>query len=142
MAGARPGRGVRGESTGAGLRLSPGHAVCVDAMGEVFVPIDHLINGVTIFREEVSEVTYWHVELESHDVLLADGLPCERYMDAGNRAFFGRSYGRLAEIDAERVAESLTRYARPFVDGGPILDAMRQRLEARAAEPAEARRAA
>jgi hypothetical protein len=115
------------------LFLSPGHAVCVDVMGEVLVPIDHLINDATIARVEVPEVTYWHVELESHDILLAEGLPAESYMDCGNRSWFGRDYGRLAEVDPERVAESLTRYARPFVDRGPIVAAIRERLAARAA---------
>ena len=114
------------------LFLSPGHAVCIDVMGEVFVPVSELINGATIAQVEVDEVTYWHVELESHDVLLAEGLPAESYMDAGNRAFFGREYGRLEAIDSDRVAESLTRYARPFVDRGPIVEAIRQRLDARA----------
>jgi hypothetical protein len=114
------------------LFLSPGHAVCVDVVGEVFVPVDHLINGVTIFRKEVAAVTYWHVELQSHDVLLAEGLPCESYMDCGNRAWFGREYGRLAEVDPARVAESLTRYARPFVDHGPIVEAICERLAVRA----------
>ncbi|MGA2951594.1 MAG: Hint domain-containing protein [Caulobacteraceae bacterium] len=114
------------------LWLSHGHAVCIEAMDEVFVPISHLINGSTIVREAASDVTYWHVELESHDVLLAEGLPCESYMDAGNRAWFGRAYGRLEAIDPERVAESLSRYARPFVDGGPIVAAIRERLAARA----------
>jgi hypothetical protein len=114
------------------LRLSPGHAVCVDVMGEVLVPIDHLINGVTIVREEVCEVTYWHIELESHDLLLSEGLPSESYMDCGNRAVFGRAYGRLGATDPGRVAESLTHYARPFVDQGAILEAIRQRLAARA----------
>jgi hypothetical protein len=114
------------------LFLSPGHAVCIDVIGEVFVPVSELINGVTIAQVEVAEVTYWHVELESHDVLLAEGLPAESYMDAGNRAFFGREFGRLAQVDPERVADSLTRYARPFVDRGPIVEAIRQRLVARA----------
>jgi hypothetical protein len=112
------------------LRLSPGHAVCVDMMGEVLIPVGQLVNGVSIVREAVAEVTYWHVELASHDVLLADGLGCESYMDAGNRVFFGREYGRLAEVDPERVAESLSRYARPFVDGGPVVEAIRERLAA------------
>jgi len=110
------------------LMLSPGHAVCVNVLGEVFIPIDHLINGATIAQVEVSEVTYWHVELESHDVLLAEGLGCESYMDSGNRAFFGREYGRLARVDPARVAESLNRYARPFVDGGPIVTSVATRL--------------
>ncbi|MGA2950668.1 MAG: Hint domain-containing protein [Caulobacteraceae bacterium] len=114
------------------LRLSPGHAVCLSFVEEVFVPVSELINDATIVREAVGEVTYWHVELETHDVLLAEGLPCESYMDAGNRAFFGRQYGRLETIDAERVAESLTRYARPFVIDEATTAAMRRRLEKRA----------
>jgi len=114
------------------LRLSPGHAVCVDVLGEIFTPVSGLINGLTILAEPVAEVTYWHVELESHDVLLAEGLPCESYMDAGNRAFFGRQYGRLQAVDPERVSESLTRYARPFVNDEATVAALRRRLEARA----------
>jgi len=114
------------------LFLSPGHAVCVDVMDAVFVPVGELINGATIAQVEGSEVTYWHVELESHDVLLAEGFPCESYMDAGNRAFFGREYGRLQAADPERTSESLTRYVRPFVNRGPLVEAIRERLAARA----------
>jgi hypothetical protein len=114
------------------LLLSPGHAVCVDVMGEVFIPIDKLINGATIAPVETDDITYWHVELESHDVLLAEGLPAESYMDAGNRAFFGHQYGRLENVDPERVAESLKHYAHPFVDKGMVVEAVRQRLDARA----------
>jgi len=113
------------------LLLSPGHAVCVDVLGEVFIPVGQLINGVSIAPQEVDEVTYWHVELESHDVLLAEGLGCESYMDAGNRAFFGREHGRLGQVDPARIAESLTRYARPFVAGGVVAAAVRQRAAAR-----------
>ncbi|WP_286203108.1 Hint domain-containing protein [Rhizobium lusitanum] len=114
------------------LFLSSGHAVCVDMAGEVFVPVGQLVNGSTIDWIEVPEVTYWHVELESHDVLLAEGMPCESYMDAGNGAFFGRAYSRLGKVDPQRVAESLARYARPFVDGGLIVEAIRERLACRA----------
>jgi hypothetical protein len=114
------------------LFLSSGHAVCVDMAGEVFVPVGQLVNGSTIDWVEVPEVTYWHVELESHDVLLAEGMPCESFMDAGNGAFFGRAYGRFGKVDPQRVAESLARYARPFVDGGLIVEAIRERLACRA----------
>jgi hypothetical protein len=111
-------------------------------LGETLVPVGQLINGATIVHEEVAEVTYWHVELESHDVLLAEWLPCESYMDAGNRAFFGREHGRLWGIDPERAEESLTRYARPFVDKGPLVAAIRERLAVRAGTASEARKAA
>ena len=114
------------------LWLSPGHAVCLNLIEEVFVPVGELVNGATIAQVEVSEVTYWHVELESHDVLLAEGLPTESYMDAGNRAFFGREYGRLEAIDPERANASLAAYARPFVNDAASLEAIRRRLVARA----------
>ncbi len=65
--------------------LSPDQAVFVDA---VLIPVKHLINGTTIVQEPVDEVTYYHVELDRHDVLLAEDLPAESYLDTGNRALF------------------------------------------------------
>jgi hypothetical protein len=111
------------------LRLSHGHGVCVDVMGEVLVPVGELVNGVSIVRQEVAEVTYWHVELESHDVLWAEGLPCESYLDTGNRDFFGRADGRLAAIEPDRT---LADSCRPFIAEGPIVAAIHERLASRA----------
>ncbi len=74
------------------LRLSPGHPVLVgadaDGAGGHLVPIMCLINGTSISREPVSSVTYWHVELDAHDILLAEGLSAESYLDWGDRPFF------------------------------------------------------
>jgi hypothetical protein len=67
------------------LWLSPDHAVLLDG---ILVPVRHLINGSTVVQEPVDEVTYYHVELAAHDVILAEGLPCESYLDTGNRAAF------------------------------------------------------
>jgi hypothetical protein len=67
------------------LVLSPDHAVFID---QVLVPVRHLVNGTTIGQEQVDEVTYWHLELPAHDAVLAEGLPCESYLDTGNRAAF------------------------------------------------------
>ncbi len=67
------------------LWLSPDHAVFIDA---VLIPIRLLINHHTICQIAIDQVEYWHVELESHDVLLAEGLPAESYLDTGNRAVF------------------------------------------------------
>jgi hypothetical protein len=113
------------------LTLSPGHAVGVKVMDHVLIPIGKLINGATIARVDVDEVTYWHVELESHDVLMAENLPCESYMDCGNRGWFA---GRKGSPDPERIEASLSAYAWPFVDRGPVLTGVRQRLSARAAK--------
>jgi T5SS/PEP-CTERM-associated repeat protein len=60
------------------LLLSPDHAVYV---GEVLIPVKHLINGSTIAQVPMDSVVYHHIELPQHDVLLAQGLPAESFLD-------------------------------------------------------------
>ncbi len=109
------------------LYLSPGRAVCVDCVGEVFIPVDKLVNGATITREVRETIDYWHLELEGHDVLFAEGLKAESYINVGNRLFFA---GDLAAVPD--AVHGLEDYCRPFVDGGPIVQAVRAALELRA----------
>ena len=75
------------------LVLSPDHAVFVD---EVLIPIRHLINGKTIVQEQIDTVTYYHVELAEHDVLLAEGMPAESYLENGDRGVFDNARGVVA----------------------------------------------
>ena len=71
------------------LLLSPDHAVFVDGM---LICIRQLVNGSTIRRERGwTAVDYYHVELDDHGILLAEGLPAESYLDTGNSAFFANS---------------------------------------------------
>jgi len=67
------------------LWLSPDHAVL---LGDALIPIRYLVNGTTIVQESRGEITYWHVALPKHDVLLAEGLPCESYLDAEDGSIF------------------------------------------------------
>jgi hypothetical protein len=67
------------------LLLSPDHAVF---MWDVLVPVKHLINGASIVQVPMDTVTYYHLELARHDVVVAEGLPVESYLDTGNRANF------------------------------------------------------
>jgi hypothetical protein len=78
---------VRAASFGPGLPardlyLSPDHAVFVDG---VLIPVKHLVNGGSIAQAPRDSVTWWHVELPRHAVLLAEGLPCESFLDTGLR---------------------------------------------------------
>lgn len=61
----------------------------------MLIPAGNLVNGATIVQVPLESVEYWHVELESDDVLLAEGLQAESYLDTGNRSGFfnnGSSY--------------------------------------------------
>jgi hypothetical protein len=74
------------------LVLSPDHAVYVDGR---LIPIRYLINNVSIVQETRAAITYWHVELDQHDIILAEDLPCESYLDTGNRNAFENAPGAV-----------------------------------------------
>jgi hypothetical protein len=107
------------------LRLSPDHAVWFD---NVLIPAKFLVNGATITQEDAClAITYYHVELARHDVILAEGAPCESYLDTGNRAGFSAAQAwpvRNLRWDRDACA--------PLCTGGPALLAVRQQLHHRA----------
>lgn len=102
------------------LFLSPDHAVSADG---ALIPVGLLLNGASIVQVTRQTVTYVHVELERHDLLLADGLACESYRDTGNRGAFPQS-DQAPAGGAEPCA--------PLIERGPVLDAVRRRLAERA----------
>ena len=75
------------------LIVSPDHAVFVDGM---LICARQLVNGTTI-RQELNRtaVDYYHVELDQHAILLAEGLPAESYIDTGNSGFFANAEAPL-----------------------------------------------
>ena len=75
------------------LYLSPDHAVFVEG---VLIPVKHLVNGCSVAQMPVASVHYFHVELARHDVLLAEGLPVESYLDTGDRVSFENGGGARA----------------------------------------------
>jgi collagen type I/II/III/V/XI/XXIV/XXVII alpha len=70
------------------LYLSPDHAVFVNG---VLVPVKLLVNGTSIAQAQRNRVTYFHVELPGHAVILAEDLPVESYLDTGDLADFHRN---------------------------------------------------
>ncbi|MDF0545411.1 Hint domain-containing protein [Sphingobium sp. H39-3-25] len=106
------------------VRLSPGHAVYVDG---VLVPVGQLINGATIVQDAVESVRYFHIELDSHDVIVAEGLPCESYLDDGNRRSFINN-GESIELHGRLDPKSWDDACAPMVMDGPQLTTIQQRL--------------
>jgi len=118
------------------LYLSPDHAVLVDG---VLIPVKLLVNGAGIVQVRRSAVTYFHIELPVHAVILAEGLTAESYLDLGDRADFASESEtiRLFPDFAARLAPDAalaweTKGAAPLVMAGEKLQAIRVRLRDRA----------
>ena len=65
--------------------LSPDHALFLEG---ALIPVKYLVEGWIVTQLDVAEVEYFHLELDSHDVVLAEGLPAETYLDRGDRIGF------------------------------------------------------
>jgi hypothetical protein len=113
------------------LFLSPDHAVFIDG---VLIPVRHLLNDATILQERRDAFTYWHVELDAHAVLFAESLPCESYLDTGNRSAFANG-GPVVHLHPDFALGVWQRQAcAPLVRDGAELVAARSHLLARAEE--------
>ena len=114
------------------LRVSPDHAILVDS---VLVPARLLVNSASIERDtQCNDVTSYHLELETHDILLAEALPAESYIDTGNRGMFANADAPLMlhptfdDGQARRVTNSCC----PFADEAATVQPLWNRLADRA----------
>jgi Hint domain len=88
----------------ADLYVTGYHSLLIDG---VLAPAAMLINGTTIVRDEEREydvLEYFHVKLESHDVIYAERVPAETLLEvtesAVNFAEYLRQYGTPATAEA------------------------------------------
>ncbi|HET7881962.1 MAG TPA: Hint domain-containing protein, partial [Acetobacteraceae bacterium] len=117
------------------LIVSPDHAIFVDGK---LICARQLINGSTIRQERSwTAVEYFHVELDAHAILLAEGLPAESYLNTGNRGFFANSGEPLIlHPDLTDESDNPTREAgscAPFVSDEASVLPVWQKLADRAA---------
>jgi hypothetical protein len=131
----------------ADLYLTGPHALLIDGL---LIPVGNLINDTTIRRQDVygDEFEFFHIKMESHDAIYAEGAPVETLLGvdegANNFAEYFRLYG-VPETEetlcAPRVSyggvrgefKSRIRSAiSPWVDRREQIDVIRDRLEERA----------
>jgi hypothetical protein len=100
------------------LRLTKGHSLYID---DVLIPVEFLVNHRSILWDDhAQEVSIYHIELDTHDVLIANGAPAESYRDDGNRWLFQNGNSGWHLPPQEPCA--------PVLVGGPCVDAIWRRL--------------
>ena len=120
------------------------HSVLIDG---VLVPAEALINGATITRVEPEgdELEFFHIKLDTHDVVFAEGAPAETLLEvnesAVNFAEYLRQYGTPATEEARCAPYVHTQGGRvelmsrarsavsPWIDLRNRADVVRDRLE-------------
>ena len=104
------------------LRLTKGHSLLHDG---ALIPVEFLVNHRSILWDDrAQEISLYHVELATHDVLVANGAAAESYRDDGNRWLFqnGNSgWGLPPKLPCA-----------PVLTSGPLIDAIWRRLLDRA----------
>ncbi len=120
------------------LWVSPDHAIWLDG---VLVAARQLINGSTFAPDHrLREVTYLHVELPAHAVILAEWLPTESYLDTGNRALFANAalppvlHPDLSGTDPAETARRVAGACAPFIVAAEQVRPLWERLACRAVE--------
>ncbi len=86
---------IAGNTPHSDLLISPDHAIFIDSK---LICARQLINGTTICQETgLSSVEYLHVELDTHAIVVAEGLTSESYLNTTNtRRFFVNADGPVA----------------------------------------------
>ena len=100
------------------LHVTKGHSLFID---DVLIPVEFLVNHRSIvWDDRAQEVVFFHVELDAHDILIANGAPAESYRDDGNRWMFQVDNSVCHACDLPPRA--------PVLTGGPMVDAIWRRL--------------
>ena len=116
------------------LWLSPHHALYLDGM---LIEAKDLVNGVSIVQaDRVERVEYFHIELETHDVIIAEGALAESFIDDDSRSMFSnvQEYRQLYGD----VVTGFAQFCAPRREDGYLVEAVRQRIALRARARSEA----
>jgi len=110
------------------LWLSPNHALYLEG---VLIEARDLVNHVSVFQaERVAAIQYFHIELDSHDVILAEGAAAESFIDDDSRFLFHNADEYRALYPGERNPPA--RYCAPRRDQGCAVERARTRIARRA----------
>lgn len=115
------------------LYLSPDHAIFAE---DVLIPVKYLIDGLSIAQIPAARATYYHIKLDQHDIILAENLPVESYLDIGDHDHFegGTNMTLHPTWGQARLDPALTMAAAgyaPLCVTGEEVERVRARVRAR-----------
>ena len=114
------------------LWISPNHAMYFENNGGVLVEAKDLVNGVSIVQvARVEEVEYVHIELDTHDVIIAEGALSETFIDDDSRGMFHNADEYCALHSAATMA-TMVRYCARRLQEGYEIEAVRRHIAPRA----------
>lgn len=109
------------------LTVSPGHGIC---FGGMLAPAWRLVNGASVTQEpREGQVSYLHIELDLHGLLLSEGAWSESYLNETPRSWFHNA----AEYAALYPGDDFCPPAcLPRVEDGVALQALQYFVNSRA----------
>jgi hypothetical protein len=92
------------------LYLSPNHMLFIDG---VLIPVKYLINGVSIAQavpNSLQQIEYFHIELETHEVIFAEGAAVETLLVTTDREGFD-NFVEYERLYGKNNRQTMTPYA-------------------------------
>jgi hypothetical protein len=139
---------IDGKAPHSDLYVSAWHAIYIDS---ILIPAKYLVNGVTIVADakpEALSLTYFHIELDTHEAILAEGLAVESFLRDNPHAFdnadeYVRLYGSPEEpltpfapyvsyTGRQELASHIRSALAPVYDFRKPIDKVRDRIVDRA----------
>ncbi len=107
------------------LLLSPDHAIFAEG---VLIPVKYLLVGAAIRQIPCDEITYFHIELDEHDVILAEGLAAESLLPGSDWSGFENGGPAVALYPDFHSRRWEAGGCAPLVVTGPLVAALHSRL--------------
>jgi hypothetical protein len=140
---------IDGKAPHSDLYISPAHAIYIDG---ILIPVVNLVNGIDVVanaKPEALSLTYFHIELDTHEAIFAEGLPVETFQRDNPEAFdnideYVRLYGSPGEAlipfapiasyngRLQKLASHIRSTLAPAYDFRKQIDKIRDRIADRA----------